>query len=214
MSTRRAIAAVLLRLYPAAWRREYGGELADILTSRPLTATIAIDVLGSALRQRVRTATPSAILGVISMLVVLSQFFVDQNGLGRYWPAAVRPSGMTFPTVRVTLLASELYVYVGIACGFWTASRFPGPASRGGLAAMRMIQIGGWPVVVAGVLIELGVFDASLAAVAGRGFTPTPLEMVLAPIAQMPLFWIWGWMGARLQQWSSRRRETSQPKIT
>ena len=42
----------LLRLYPAAWRKEYGEEFADILASSRLTFGTATNVIWSAGRQR------------------------------------------------------------------------------------------------------------------------------------------------------------------
>jgi hypothetical protein len=214
MITRRLVAAVLLRCYPAEWRREYGGELGHILESHPPTARIVVDVALNGLRQRARSASPSTILGLVSMLLVLSQFAVASDGLGRYWPPAVRPSGFTFPTIRVTLLASELYVYVGIACGYWTELRWPGSASRASIAAMRMILIAGSPVIFAGLLIGAGLIDASVAAAAGRTFAPSPAAMILAPLAGTLPFWIWGGMGAWMRQLVCRRRASRQQKVT
>jgi hypothetical protein len=214
MNARPVFAALLLRLYPAGWRREYGEELRHILESQPMTAAIAVDVIASGLRLRVRSASPATILGLISMLLVASQLLLAPDGLGRYLPAAVRPSGMTFPTLRMTLLASEIYVYIGIACGYWTESRSPGSAARAGVAAMRMVLMGGSPVMLAGLLLAAGIADPALARVAGRGFEPSPLAMMLAPLAAAPPFWIWGVGGAWLKQWVNRRRESRLQKLT
>lgn len=214
MNARRLVAALLLRCYPPQWRREYGDELGHILESRPPTAGIVLDVVASGLRQRVRSASPSTILGLVSMLVVLSQFVVAPDGLGRHWPPAVRPSGITFPTIRVTLVASELFVYVGMACGYWTEYRWPGSASRGSIAAMRMSLIASSPLIVAGLLMAAGLVDASVAAVAGRNFTPSPISMILSPLAGTLPFWIWGRGGAWLRQFVCRRRTSRQQKLT
>jgi hypothetical protein len=214
MSARRVLERLLLPCYPAEWRREYGEELRHILASQSLTATNVVDVVASGLRQRVRFASPATILGVVSMLLVVSQFFVGPDGLGRYWPAAIRPSGMTFPTVRVTLLSSELWVYVGIACGYWTEARWPGAPFRAGRAAMRMVLIAGSPVMILGLLLAAGLVSERLAGVAGRGFAPSPVAMILAPVAAMPIFWIWGQGGGWLKQWVNRRREARQQKLT
>jgi hypothetical protein len=214
MNARRLVAALLLRCYPAEWRREYGDELGDILESHPPTARIVVDVAVSGLRQRVRSASPSTIVGLVSMVIVLSQFAVAPDGLGRYWPPAVRPSGITFPTVRVTLVASELYVYVGIACGYWTEHRWPGSVSRASLAAMKMSVIAGSPVMIAGLLMAVGLVDASVAGLAGRSFEPTPISMILAPLAGALPFWIWGMGGAWLRQFVCRRRASRQRKLS
>ena len=41
-------AAVLLKLYPAAWRRRYGQELEDLLELQKLTPSLALDLLRGA----------------------------------------------------------------------------------------------------------------------------------------------------------------------
>src|SRR4029077_55234 len=68
------IVRTLLRLYPAAWRQEYGSELMDVLLARPLTAGVVGDVLQNGLRQRVRGADPSTLVGLAMLLVVLNGF--------------------------------------------------------------------------------------------------------------------------------------------
>jgi hypothetical protein len=42
-------ARVLLRFYPAAWRRRYGEELEDLLGKRRLTLSLALDLARGAL---------------------------------------------------------------------------------------------------------------------------------------------------------------------
>ena len=197
MSPRRFLVALLLRAYPQEWRREYGDELADILTSRPLSVRIAADVLAGGLRQRARSPHPATILGVLSLLVVLSQFVLAPAS----WPAVVRPSGITFPTLRVSFLASEIYIYVALICGYWTERRFKCSLPRAGVAAMRMTLIAGSPVMLAGLLIALGVLDPSFAEWRAGGFVPSPIAMMLAPIAAAPQFYFWGIFGA----WAKRR---------
>jgi len=211
MTRRNLVVAVLLRCYPARWRREYGEELRHILESHPITTGIAFDVAGNGVRQRARAASPATILGLVSLVLVASQFVIAPSG---FWPAAVRPSGMTFPTLRITIVASELYVYVGIACGYWTEGRSPGSMSRAGLAAMRMALIACSPVMMAGLLIVAGLVDPSIAGLAGRTFVPSPAAMILSTLGALPPFWIWGSGGGWLRQWVNRRRESRQQKLT
>jgi hypothetical protein len=45
MSARHIVVTALLRLYPAAWRNEYGAELTDILLTGPLSARVIGDVI-------------------------------------------------------------------------------------------------------------------------------------------------------------------------
>jgi hypothetical protein len=44
----------LLKCYPSGWRSEYGAEMEDLLNRQQLTFPRACDVLGGALRERVR----------------------------------------------------------------------------------------------------------------------------------------------------------------
>jgi len=193
MSTKPALVGALLRLYPAAWRREYGDELTDILLSRPLTAGAIADLLWNAGVQRVRAAAPSTILGVAGMLVVLAGFVIDptRNGLG--WTALLRPTSMTFPTIVVTFLTSEVYTILLWVCGYWTLRRYRVTPARAGVAAMRMSLIAGSPVVLAGLLLGLGAIDLTFS---GLPSQPSPLAVIAAPLARLPENWLFGWMGA------------------
>jgi hypothetical protein len=44
----------ILRLYPSAWRRRYGDELADLLEELPATPTITLDLLRGAVTLHIR----------------------------------------------------------------------------------------------------------------------------------------------------------------
>ncbi len=88
------IIAALLRLYPAAWRSEYGAELTDTLLARPLGLRVIADVLWNGLLQRARTAEPSTILGVAAMLVILTAFVVAGATYGSTW---LRPTSILGP---------------------------------------------------------------------------------------------------------------------
>jgi hypothetical protein len=59
---------VLLACYPAAWRRRYGDELADLIHGERMTLRVAWDVAAAGLRQRghaVRLATSGGFLMTI-----------------------------------------------------------------------------------------------------------------------------------------------------
>jgi len=47
---------LLLRCYPAEWRRRYGDELLDLLSEDPLTARVVVDVAATGLTLRLRAA--------------------------------------------------------------------------------------------------------------------------------------------------------------
>ena len=198
MTRRRRLAEALLRIYPDAWRREYGEELFDILISRPLTWRVAADVLGAGLRQHIRAAEPATVLGVATVVVILSQLALTAAGYRTPATAMLRPTDMTFPTVAASFMVSLLYTYLLIACGWWTARRHPGySAKRCGVATMGMSLIGGVPVLLAGVLLAA---DGITATQVGFGeFQPLPLAVIVAPLARLPEAWLYGMMGAWVQ---------------
>ena len=81
MNTKHRIVAALLRLYPAAWRQEYGGEFEDLLLARPLTAAVAADVVFNGLRQRLRAIEPATFLGLLMLTVVTVAFVVTPDSV-------------------------------------------------------------------------------------------------------------------------------------
>ena len=79
-----------------------GPELSDLLHSQPLGARVVVDVLFGGLRQRVRSAEPSVILGTPAMLAIAGLFAWSMAADSRDGLSAlVRPSGITFPTYTV-----------------------------------------------------------------------------------------------------------------
>jgi hypothetical protein len=211
MRARHRIVTALLALYPAAWRNEYAAELEDILVARPLTSRVVADVVWSALRQRGRAAEPSTVIGLASMLVVLTGFVLTPTSYGRSWTALLRPSSKTLPTVTVTFLASEFYVVLLIGCGCWTNLRHGGTLNRSGVAAMKMSLIAGLPVMVGGLLMALGLLDARFlgASLGAPRHAPIPLAMMVAPLFRVPESWIWGAIGGQVGRWMSRSRRTA-----
>ena len=75
------IRKVLLRLYPAAWRKEYGEEFADVLVSSRLTVRAVANVLWSAACQRLRHAPLWLLSGVSLFLFELMQLLLQSFGL-------------------------------------------------------------------------------------------------------------------------------------
>jgi len=63
--------SLLLRLYPRAWRSEYGGELAVILADRQFTPSIIVDVVLCGIRQRFRYAEVWQVDGAVLALWLL-----------------------------------------------------------------------------------------------------------------------------------------------
>ena len=192
------VVAALLRLYPAAWRSEYGPELTDILRARPLGPRVIADVLWSALRQRGRAAEPSTILGLVSMLAIVG-LFVEA---GVAW---LRPSSITFPTVTVTFFESYLYPYLLIFCGCWTHLRHGGTAKQSGTAAMKMTLIAGMPIIVGALLMMAGIVNLRVSP--GLLHSPSAWSVLVAPLARLPGAWIFGALGGQLGKRIARNRQ-------
>ena len=104
MNHKHRIIAVLLRSYPAEWRREYGAELADLLATQALGVGVVVDVLWSGFQQRMRSLEPAMPLAFTAMLgsfgLVVANVLAPQPYGG--WTTVLEPSSMTFPTVRVS----------------------------------------------------------------------------------------------------------------
>jgi len=199
---------LLLRLYPAAWRREYGAELGEILLARPLTFGVVADVVWSAARQRCRSADPSTILGLASMLAVLTGIVLTPTNYDGQWIGVLRPTGKTFPTVTVTLMASELYLVLLGVCGAWTYLRHGLSPRRCGVAAMKMSLIAGAPIMLAGALSALGIIDIIVVPASGGSLAlPMPFVITTAPLLHLPVSWIWGALGAQCGRWIGRKRQ-------
>jgi hypothetical protein len=201
------VIAALLRLYPAAWRREYGAELTGILTERALSPRVIADVALHGLWQRARASEPSAILGLAAMLFILSRFMVTGVSYGRTWTVLLGPSPRTFPPVMA--LASGFFVFLLVVCGSWTHLRHGCTARRSGLAAMRMGFIAGIPITIAGALLMFGVVELRFTESALP--PPAPWAVLIAPLARLPEFWIWGAFGGQLGKWIARPRRAPTP---
>jgi hypothetical protein len=211
MNRKHLIASALLRLYPGRWRREYGAELLDVVLARPITMQAMADLAWNGLRQRGHDAAPSTILGVASMLVVSSGVVLAGGSYTQDWTAVVRPSSMTFPTITVTFLASDLYGFLLMACGGWTRVRSNATAHESGLAAMRMSLFAGAPVILGGALLALGAIDIRFVDPL-RDASPNPWAMMVAPLVRLPESWILGAVGGRLARWAvTRRRSPAAP---
>jgi hypothetical protein len=218
MTFKYRIVGALLHIYPAAWRREYGAELADILVSRPFDLPTIADVVCNGLRQRVRAAEPSTLCGLAAMLVISTGLVVNiaaPDLAGRGLTALLQESSMTLPTVIATPLASDLFGLFVVGCGCWTHVRGAGALSESGKAGMKLCFIAGIPLMVAGALMLVGVLNVVVVSpgdtattLLGRRFTYTytnaqhhalsPLAVMAAPLFKLPVSWIWGWVGGQL----------------
>jgi hypothetical protein len=217
MSIKQRLIALLVRVYPSDWRREYGAEFADLLSAQPLDVAAAGDVLWNGLRQRLRSLELSTIFGLGAMLAVVTIFawnIVAPQPYGRGWTTVLEPSHMTFPTISIRPLKSDYYALFLILCGFAIHVRYGTKPARTGVAAMKISLMAGLPIIVAGVLMLLGVMHATVVGPNeipstfrdhGFAFTyynprldlPAPISVLLAPVARLGESWIWGTLGGR-----------------
>lgn len=217
MTIKTFIIKLLLQLYPKAWRAEYGSELADILTARPLDVRVIADVMSNALWQQVRAVDTTTELGLAAMLVI---------GVGIVWNIAAAPpsshalvglleeTSKTLPTVVVAPLMSELYVLFLVLSGCSIHLR-GGKLSESGVAAMKISFIAGIPVMLIGILMLLGVLGVAVVGpsespshMAGHGLFFTyynphhhvlnPWAVLFAPLSRIPESWIWGLVGGQV----------------
>lgn len=222
MNLRRRFVEVLLRSYPAEWRREYGAELVDLLATHTLGVRVVVDVLWSGFQQRMRALGPIAVLGLGAMLgslgLVVANVVVPQPYGG--WTTVLEPSSMTFPAVRVSAVVGEVFSALFLCCGYWTYRRRGGTLPQAGWAAATLCLLAGIPVMVVGALLLSGVIDLSVvgpgefaaAARSGLAFTyysadghfPSPLSVILFPLSRMPIAWLWGTFGGQVARWMAR----------
>lgn len=211
------IVSAMLRVYPTAWRQEYGAELADVLSQRPLTAGTVADVLWNGAGQRLRYTEPAARMGTLVMLCVIAGVIsnvVAPASAGQGFAAVLKDSGKTLPTVLVTPLATDLYVLMLVGCGCWTHLRYGGPVSESSMAAVRLGALAGMPVMVVGLLMLLGTIHLRVVGpgdvltlsrqgwtytyYTARSHTPSSLSVLTAPLFRLPGAWLWGLIGGQL----------------
>jgi hypothetical protein len=191
MITKPRIVDALLRLYPEAWRREYGPELSDLLLSKPLGARVVADVALGGLRQQVRTAPPWAILGVSALVVLAGQLAWTLRGAMTFeqgLSVLVQPSGITLPTYVFAPMATNLYAIALQICGWWTHVRHGGTASQSGRAAVKMSMLAGAPVIVLGLMMLAEP----------RAAAPSAIEVMAAPLFALPQSWLHGYIAGAI----------------
>lgn len=212
MTLKRYVIELLLRSYPAEWRREYGAELADLLAGHALGARAVADLLWSGFRQRMRSQ-PAVLLGLaasLTSLALVTANVISPQPFGG-WTTVLEPSSMTYPTVRVDGIVAEMFSALFLGCGWWTYRRRGGTVSQAGWSAATVCVFAGIPVFVIGVLLLLGVIDLSVVgpadSVAGihnrlaftyysaGGHVPSPVSVMLFPLSRVPIAWLWGSLG-------------------
>ena len=150
---KRWIIAVLLSVYPAGWRREYGLELRHMLHSRSLTAAVAGDVFRNGLWQRLRAPELSTRFGLAMALLILCLYI---------WNIVAPLSDGHNQAALLLQYPSASYIYVGllVACGCLT--RLQDPRKNPGRAAAKASFIASIPTMLVGLLVLFGVIEVSV----------------------------------------------------
>jgi hypothetical protein len=195
------IARVLVRLYPAAWRAEYGQEFADLLMARLMSPRAVANVLSSAVRQHVRSGAPWLLVGLPLAFFSL---------LGYAFPACTPPASPAVSWGIIVILAGA---------GAWSAVR---RGNAGGGAAVKAALLWRAPGFTVAVLAALGILPIM---VFGPRTFPnpglaiawtceaTPFSSwalirfhVLVPLLELPFIGVLGWFGGLLGRAYLRRQ--------
>ena len=218
MNIKGRVVMLLLRLYPSAWRREYGDELSHLLLTRPLGPGTVADVVGSGVRQRIRSTEPATARGLAMMLVIICGLAWNIAAPSPYGDAStevLQPTTKTLPPITVKPLASVPYLLFLTACGCWLSLQNGSRVSESGMAAIRVCFIAGVPIMLAGTLVLFGVLGLTAL---GPGDAPTtfhehgwtytyysadhalttPQSIIVAPLFRLPESWLWGMVGGWL----------------
>jgi hypothetical protein len=209
----------LMRLYPKAWRKEYGAELTTMLQARPLTAMVCGDVVRSAIWQRLRAIHMPTWVGIGLMVVTIAAIVLNIVDPPAYlWSPGQAQNEQPTLAEHIELLQrplrSEFYVLVLFATGVLTALR---GNPRSGFAAIRASMIASLPVAVMGLLMVSGMLEfvelypgQTPLPFDQRGIVyivykapfgipaPAPVAFLLAPLLRLPGAWLWGVIGGSL----------------
>jgi hypothetical protein len=219
------IIAALLRLYPTAWVQEYGPELEDMLRTKPMTAGVIVDVIGSALGQRIRSTDLATRAGFAMLLVTLTAVAWNVVAPPPYEPQTNAKIPTLAEPVQILQqpLNSELYVLMLVAFSAWFRLRRGGSLAAAGRAAMKASFIAGLPMIVVGILILSGALNLVTLApgdiptsFTDHGFTltyyttrnvlPAPYVLLFSPLFRLPGSFIWGLVGGEIGRWIAQAR--------
>ena len=178
------LVSLLMRLYPRAWRKEYGTELGDMLRARPLTARVCSDVVLSAMWQRARAVDLATWVGLGFMLAISGAIAANIVDPPPYvWAPGESISEQPELADQVKLvqrpMRSELFVLVMAGIGFWSALS---PKPRPARAAIRVWLIASIPLATIGVLMLTGVVSLVLAVALLATLIPAARAALVQPM--------------------------------
>jgi hypothetical protein len=129
---RRQLIRAALFLYPASWRRRYGGELEQMMLdygadngSLAGSAWMLIELSGSGLVERARSSSLSVRIATVALVCAASAMAVDASALNRS-----TSSGAGFRVMNGTVLASDATLPASSKSVHLPARDFPGDWAR------------------------------------------------------------------------------------
>jgi hypothetical protein len=117
---------LLLHLYPAQWRAEYGEELAQVVASKPLTAGVLFNVLWNGIEERLRQSDPGIFFGLLLCCFVFTGNLME----------IVRPSFATFATRWFGTLELLVLILAASYSALRSRSALRATFTAGGLSAI------------------------------------------------------------------------------
>jgi len=208
MNIKSRIIRGLLRLYPTGWRAEYGKELGSLLSDRPITPSIIVDVVVSATREHLKGDQIWKICGIglfcwtalgiaINNTTPLSHESYEcyqklwQIGIllaGCLTVSRNRSASPTWAAVKATVIGLLPEI---VALTLWAAGLFHPVVTR---------AAGPYPLLES----RLALFDITFPTVPHPGFAMLPLE-IGAILAQACVFgFVGGLLGRVVSSFSPR----------
>lgn len=207
------IISALLRIYPAAWRKEYGPEFRDLLGVLQLGTRTVADVVWNGVWQRFRATEPWVLLGLPFMLTMTFFFAIMIIAPPPYSSA----NDIANAGGSGRLVSSLISILLPASCGFWTVARGGGTLPHAGLQTMKMSVLMSAPFLVIYVLLELGVLGVI---VIQPGDVPTTfaehgfaiafhsvdreareilvnfvVPLMVSAVLNLPIYWVLGALG-------------------
>jgi hypothetical protein len=164
MNIRARIVRGLLLLYPAVWRAEYGEELGVLLSDRPITPSIIVDVVVSATRQHLKYGQVWKICGICLFAWTLLGISLNNTA-----PLSYQSYGWY----------RKLWQLGVLLAGCLTVSRNRGASPT--WAAIKAALLGSSPEIVALILWAAGVFHPLVAR------APAPYALLESRLAMADL---------------------------
>jgi hypothetical protein len=76
----------LMKIYPRAWRKEYGEELAQVVASKPVTTGVLFNILCNGLKERLRVSDPANVAGpCFSLLFAVLDVILIHRDASVFW---------------------------------------------------------------------------------------------------------------------------------